>query len=42
MGYTAIIECPDGSTFEQFYKDFEDLIELKECIGDDYWIVDIY
>lgn len=39
---TAVIERPDGSTYEQVYKEFEDLLSLKESLGDDYWIVDIY
>lgn len=37
--YTAIIERPDGSTFEQVYDDLEELILI---LGDDYWVVDIY
>lgn len=42
MLYTAVIECPDGSTYEQDYKDFEGLLALREMLGDDYWIVAIY
>ena len=42
MNYTAVIECPDGTTYEQDYKDFEDLLLLKQMLGNDYWIVDIY
>lgn len=42
MMYTAVIERPDGSTYEQDYKDFEDLLLLKQMLGNDYWIVDIY
>ena len=40
--YTAIIEDPDGLTYEQSYKEFEDLVELANMLGKDYWIVDIY
>lgn len=42
MIYTAVIECPDGSTYEQSYKDFDGLLELKWMLGPDYWIVEIY
>ncbi len=41
-GYTAVIERLDGSTYEQNYQDFDDLIDLKQSLGDDYWIVSIY
>ena len=40
--YIAVIENPDGITYEQPYNDFDDLIELKESLGKDYWIVDIF
>lgn len=39
--YIAVIERPDGSTYEQPYKDFEDLLALQKYLGDDYWIVDV-
>lgn len=39
----AVVERPDGSTFVQPYSgEFEDLLALKESLGDDYWIVSIY
>lgn len=39
----AVIECPDGRTYEQIYDGTpEGLKELKESIGEVYWIVDIY
>lgn len=43
MPYTAIVEGPDGITYEQSYTDYEQLIELVEIIfGDGYRIVTIY
>ena len=40
---TAVIECPDGTTYtQQIGDDFNDLQELKEMLGNEYWIVDIY
>ena len=39
----AVIESPDGYTFEQSYSgEFEDLLELKKMLGRNYWICDIY
>ena len=39
----AVIERPDGSTYEQVYDGTPDgLKQLKDSIGDDYWIVSIY
>lgn len=40
--YTAVIERPDGSTYLQDYKEFEDLIWLSNILGSDYLIVDIF
>lgn len=40
--YHAVIERPDSSTYIQQFKDFENLQELKEMLGDDYWIVEIF
>ena len=40
--YVAVIERPDGTTYTQAYADFDDLIDLKEVLGDTYWIVDIF
>ena len=40
--YCAIIERPDGTTYEQLYGDFYDLLELKAMLGRGYWIVAIY
>ena len=40
--YTAVIEDPDGITYTQPYDDFDELRELKDSLGDDYWIVDIF
>lgn len=38
--YTAVIECPDGRTYEVSYDDFD---WLRDTYGhDDYWVVDIY
>lgn len=40
--YIAVIEREDGSTFEQVYKDFYELVELSDHLGDGYLIVAIY
>lgn len=40
--YTALIEDPEGRTYEQPYNEFEDLLYIISMLGDDYWIVDIY
>lgn len=40
--YSCVIESPDGITWTQGYNDFDDLIDLKMMLGDDYLIVDIY
>ena len=40
--YTAVIEREDGSTFTQDYDEFEDLVELRDALGDEYKIVEIY
>lgn len=40
--YIAVIERPDGSTYEQPFSDLYDLIELAGYLGDDYQIVSIY
>lgn len=40
--YTAVIEDPDGITYQQGFDDFDELLELKSMLGDEYWIVDIY
>lgn len=40
--YVAIIEDPDGRTYEQPYDDFDDLIYLRKFLGDDYRIVGLY
>ena len=42
MTYYAVIERPDGTTYTQEYGEFYDLVDLKESLGPDYWIVDIY
>lgn len=42
MNYTAVIERPDGTTYTQDFKEFEDLEILAQMLGPDYWIVDIY
>lgn len=40
---TVVIECPDGTTYlQECGDDFDDLQDLKEMLGDEYWIVDIY
>lgn len=39
----AVIERPDGTTYTQAYGfDLDDLLYLMSCLGDEYWIVDIY
>lgn len=39
----AVIERPDGSTYIQAYDGTPDgLKDLKDMIGPDYWIVDIF
>lgn len=40
--YVALIESPDGQTYEQGYNEFEDLLDLLEVLGTDYLICDIY
>ena len=40
--YSCVIENPDGITYVQPYNDIDELIELKDMLGDDYWIVDIF
>lgn len=40
--YYAEIERPDGSTYVQKYKEFEDLVLLARSLGDGYLIVDIF
>lgn len=40
--YIAVIERVDGTTYEQPYLEFEDLCDLSDSLGSDYWIVDIY
>lgn len=37
--FTAVIETPDNTTYEQ---KFDDLDELKALLGPDYWIVQVY
>lgn len=40
--YVAVIERPDGSTYEQRYKYFEDLIHLYYALGSGYRICEVY
>lgn len=40
--YCCKIERPDGSTYEQSYNEFEDLLYIRSIIGEDYLIVDVY
>lgn len=40
--YIAIIESPSGSTYEQPYRDFEDLKDIVQMLGPDYHVVSIY
>ena len=40
--YYAVIEREDGSTYIQGYNEFEDLLDLRDSLGDDYLIVDVY
>lgn len=42
MWYHAVIERPDGSTYIQKYKEFEDLVHLAHSLGKGYYIVDIF
>lgn len=41
-GYTALIEREDGSTYTQYYDEFEDLVELVDSLGEGYKICDVY
>lgn len=39
----VVVENPDGITYTQrINNDFDSLLELKNSLGQDYWIVDIY
>ena len=41
--YVAIVEDPDGNTYEQPYTDYEELIDLvNDIFGEGYRIVTIY
>lgn len=40
--YIAVIENPDGITYEQPYWDYLDLIDLIESLGPGYRIVCLY
>lgn len=40
--YIAVIECPDGTTYEQRFYDFYELLDLKKMLGAEYLIVSIY
>lgn len=40
--YIAVIESPTGSTYEQPYREFEDLRDIVQMLGPDYRIVSIY
>lgn len=40
--YVALIESPDGYTYEQGYDEFEDLLDLIKMLGRGYLICDIY
>lgn len=42
MDYIAVVERPDGSTYEQPFREFEDLLELATYLGDEYRVVDVY
>lgn len=42
MFYIAVIERDDGTTYEQKYKDFYDLLNLAVSLGSGYRIVDIF
>lgn len=39
--YIALIERDDGSTYEQYFDDLEDLCDLQDSLGS-YYIVQIY
>lgn len=41
-GYTALIEREDGSTYTQYYGEFEDLVVLTDSLGEGYKICDVY
>ena len=40
--YEALIERPDGSTYVQPFNDFYELLELRDTLGDEYLIVEVY
>lgn len=40
--YTVLIVRDDGSTYEQKYREIEDLIDLSESLGEGYKICDVY
>lgn len=40
--FTCVIEDSDGYTYQQGFNDFDELQDLKDSLGDDYWIVDIW
>lgn len=43
MPYTAIIEGPDGRTYEQPFMNYEELVELVEIVfGDDYRVLTVF
>ena len=42
FNYYAIIERPDGSTYEQGYDDFYDLLDLIMFLGRKYRVVEVY
>lgn len=42
LGYVAVIEGPDGYTYEQPYTDYEYLVELLDALGEGYRIVCVY
>lgn len=40
--YHAVIERPDGSTYVQMYREFEQLQNLLCSLGKGYYIVEIF
>lgn len=40
--FVAVIERLDGTTYEQPFYDFEDLLFLRDVLGPDYLIVDYF
>ena len=40
--YTAVIEDPDGNTYEQPFWDYEDMCDTLNDLGPDYRLITVY